>query len=600
MAEYGASATQLSAPQGAGTQVVQPTQENYPVNHGVAAIGGLVDIFAKGLIDSRKAEAEKRKNDVIGQYVKEQTLINDGITQGMDPSQAAARSRASANKYLASYPEYYKDFSAAQQAIKGITVQSEVEDQLTLEKKLYEGRITRAQTAGFSIDASQPKNVVDLQLKAYETSVRADAELSAKYRANAENRAQSAEDRAVFQQEVKTTSIRLINEIAGSRMEASSAYIANMAANVKSGKTTYEDAQIQVTREFSVINAAIQSAASINPELAAPYRTLFGELQKLGMDLINPENQIKDTENKIKQLINQQKLIILATPQHAAVVATSQLLGANAQVALTAGNMLTPTIAAMINTPIGSKEYVPQVVGNPGVQTDTVNFLRSSLQNLPKYSDQPKAKTELINSINQVLKQTGDQLDKGVDAKQLKELATFFASSEYGQFSTSGLLSKEAAQAANKTFKLNYEPTVIGLVKQQLTSFLQGQASYGQKQNEPTQLSNVVDIQFSGSGILFTSKPQKGLDPNEQASQVAAVRDLNGSQMAINQLIHMGAHLEGTTDYAKYWDERKHVWFPEVFPKPELLKVGQEVDGYVYLGGAYGNPRSWRPASKSQ
>lgn len=602
MADYSGNATQLSAPQAAGAQVVAPVEvQAVPNNAVMGALGNIADIFANGLKQNAKAEAQKRENEIVGQYVKEQTRINDGIAQGvLDAGTAGARSRASANKFLASYPEYYKEFEAAGKALKGITEQGEVQDQLTMERNLYKEQISKAQAAGFNIDPSAPKNVIDLQLKSYNVGVRAETELRAMYSANAEKRAQSAEDRLIADKELKATSIRLLNDIGGARLESTGAVMTSIATDVRSGKITPEEGNIKLTQEFATINATLQSAASTSPELAAPYRTLFGEMQKLGQDMLDPKKRTEDQDNQIKELLNRQKLLILATPQHAALVATSQLLGANAQVALTAGATMTPLIAQMINVPVGSKDFVPQVVGNPAVEKDVTTFLKSSINSLSadKYKNPTQAKTELTNTINQVLKQTGEQLNKGVDAPKLKDLASFFASSEYGSYATSGNLDKAAAQAANKTFQLSYEPAVIKGVQQKLESFLQGQAAYGQKQGDPVPLSEAVDIKFSGSGIVFSAKPRAGLDPVEQQDQMRAVKDLSSTQTALNQLIHIGAHLEGTTDYQKYWEDKKHVFVPQLFPDPARLKVGDVVNGYKYIGGPDGNPRSWQPVSQ--
>lgn len=599
MADYSAQAASLPPPQAAGANVVQPVETQATKSPILSILDEFADVIGKGLKNKSKDEAEARKNAVVGQYVKEQTLINDAITQGLPADQAGARQRASANKFLASYPEYYKEFKSAQDTIKGITEQGEAEDKVKQENQFYKERVTRAQSAGYSIDTTAPKAVQDLQLKAYDTVVRADKELSDKYKANAERRSQSAEDRQVFDRELKDTSIKVINEIAGTRLESTGAFITNVATDVRGGKLTAEQGNLKIANEFAAIYATLQSAASTSPELAAPYRTLFDQLHKVGVDMLDPNKSIQEQENQIKEIINRQKLFILADPQAAGVVAASQLLGANAQIALSAGNKITPIIAKMIGTNVGSKDFVPQVVGVPGVEKDVTSFLSSSLQKLNSgaYKDGEKAKTELTNSINQVLVQTGQALNSGnTDATKLKDLATFFASPEYGGFAKSGLLAKQATSAANKTFQLVYEPTVIKGIQQKLDSFLMGQASFGQKQGEPVPLSSTVDVKFTGSGIVFEPKASVGLDPMEQQDAARGVKDLASTQAAINQLIHIGAHLEGTTDYGKYWEDRKHVFLPQIFPEPAKLKVGDVIDGYKFLGGAYDNPRSWKPA----
>ena len=350
MADYSANATQLSGPQGAGAQVVAPVQEQVVPNNIVSSIANLGEAFANSFANSKKEEQEKRKNDIIGQYVKNETVINDAVSQGLDAGQAAARSRANANKFLASYPEYYKEFKDAGSALKGLTEAGEVEDELKMQRELYKGQVSRAQSAGYTIDASMPKTLIDSQLRSHETEIRAQKQMDEMYKRNGERRSQNAEERQVFDRELKTTSIRLLNEIAGDRLDSASQYVANLAGNVKSGKVTHEVAQQQLAREFSTINASLQSAASVNPELAGPYRSLFGDMQKLGQELLDPKNQVKDAENQLKELILRQKLILASDPKNASIFAASELLGPNASVALSAGNQITNHLAKMLTT----------------------------------------------------------------------------------------------------------------------------------------------------------------------------------------------------------------------------------------------------------
>lgn len=600
MADYSAQATGLAAPQAAGSQVIQPVREEATsYSPALALVGDIVGGVSAFLKKDAAKEAEERKNKIVGQYIQEQTRINDAIEQGLPADQAGARSRASSNKFLASYPEYFKDFEAANKAIKGITEQGEAVDEVTMQKNLHKERVSRAQAAGYSIDTSAPKSVQDAQLRAYDAVVRADAELNKLYRHNAENRAANAEERAVQDRELKRTSIRLINEIAGTRLESTGAFLNNVATEVKGGKMSPEEGQLKIANEFSTIMATLQSAASTNPELAAPYRTLFEDMHKAGLNLIDPKKIVDRQEDEIKMIINRSKLLLLnSDPKVAGVVATSQMLGTNAEIALAAGNIISPVISQMVSTPVGSTEQVDQVVGKPGVEKDVISFMTKGIQSLNggRYKDNEKAKVEITNGINQILIQTGQELDKGqTSPTKLKDLATFFASPEYGSFAKSGSLDKAAAAAANKTFQLVYEPAVIKGVQQKLDAYLIGQASFGQKQGEPVPLSSTVNIKFTGSGVVFEPKARAGLDPQEQVDAARGVKDLQGTQAALNQLIHIGAHMAGTTDYEKFWEQRKHVFLPQLFPEPQKLKAGDVVNGYKYTGGPYGDPRSWQP-----
>ena len=80
MAQFGTDATQLSAPQGAGTQVLPAVKSEVSIIPKLIETG--INIFAKGLDNTAKEEALKRKNAVIGGYVKSETNINNAVSSG--------------------------------------------------------------------------------------------------------------------------------------------------------------------------------------------------------------------------------------------------------------------------------------------------------------------------------------------------------------------------------------------------------------------------------------------------------------------------------------------------------------------------------------
>ncbi|MNL80767.1 hypothetical protein D3C87_2076960 [compost metagenome] len=55
--------------------------------------------------------------------------------------------------------------------------------------------------------------------------------------------------------------------------------------------------------------------------------------------------------------------------------------------------------------------------------------------------------------------------------------------------------------------------------------------------------------------------------------------------------------MEGSTDYAKYWENNKHIWLPEMFSKYKGLEIGDVKNGMRYLGGDANQQSSWE-ASK--
>jgi len=52
-------------------------------------------------------------------------------------------------------------------------------------------------------------------------------------------------------------------------------------------------------------------------------------------------------------------------------------------------------------------------------------------------------------------------------------------------------------------------------------------------------------------------------------------------QQGLNTVVRIGAHMEGTSDYQKYWEDNKYVLLPQLYPiKPGFVdKAGFKWSG---------------------
>lgn len=608
MADFSINATSLTPPQGAGTSPIEPVPAIKPIETGAMHIvSTIADVFEKGLTATRKEDALKRQQTIVNSYIKEETTLNDAVASGqMTPAAAAARSRATFSKYAAGYGEYIGEFEKAGKALRGFTELGQVEDQLKTEKARRDADMNDASSkGGFTFFSGMSQQAEDSQIQAYKTGLRASVELEKLHKANAEKRAQGTYDAGVAAKEERDTGIKLVNSIAGDNFTAFQDFSKSLGDTVRSGKMNSQEALAQLNSRYANINAAIQSAASANPELAAPYRSLFKDVYDIGQKLLDPKEDATALQAQLEKRTTQMKLVAMSDPKIAATVVANQLLPNNVNLALSSAPEGVRAIAILSNTPVGESGYTPQVVGNPDAEPDTLKLLKGGLNDLFKgqVSNKELGDIQASNSVNHILKQTGDMLNKGASPQQLKGVASFFASTEYANFVKSGQIDPQSAGAAKKAFQMLYEPAIIKGVQERLSQDLYNPSTMGmalgggagtEAPKTPTKVSEAIDIKFSGSGVVFAIKAAPGLAPIELQAQQQALRNLKSAQAGINQLIHIGAHMEGSTDYGTYWENNKHIYLPSIFPDPVQLKPGATVDGYQYLGGAYNDRRNWK------
>ena len=612
MAEFGIQATQLAPPQGAGSQPIQPVQEQY-VNDSILnnpAASNIVDIFAKGLQQNRKEEATARNDAIVGGYVKEETAINNAVATGqLSPSAAAARSRANANKYYAGYPGLIGDFEKAGKALRGFTETGEVEAALATEKKIKEKDIMDASSSGFNFLPSMNEEAVQAQIRAHKTNVRAENETKQRYAANAEARAQGTFDAAAADRDNRENSLKLLNNIAGDNMAAFQAFGVTLADDVKTGKRTMEQAQILLTERFSNIGSALTSAASANPELGGPYKQLFNEANDLFKKMLDPKVAAENLDNELKIITNRMKITAYSDPKFAALATVSNILGNNPSLTFLSSSATTDTVARLsqLTGAGGPNSYVPQVVGNPDVESGTVKILKGAILQLsdPKTRNADKQKLEVETSVNNLLKQTSEKLNLGASPDQLKGMADFFSSSEYATMVNSKGISKEAAQAAGKTFDMLYQPTIVQGVQEKLQGYLNtvGTTKFTTSRvpeyvpvDKPKLAKDAINITFTGGGIVFSAKNMENMSREELIEQRGRIAELNTAQKGVNQLLRIGAHMQGSTDYQAVWEQNKHIYLPTMFSKYEGREIGDikaGPDGNYRFVGPNNDAKGW-------
>ena len=602
MAEFGIQATQLSAPTGAGSSVIQPVEASKPIGSGLLdKLEAVTEVFSKNMKENRKLEADKRQNTVVQGYIKEEAKINDALASGgLRPAEASARSRANFNQYAAGYGEYIGEFEKAGKALRGFTEMGEAEDELKTEKARKESVRTLAVNRGFSYYKGMSQAASDAQDESALTAVRVEAQLGAHYKASSEARAQAGFDNTVQDREDKRVAFDSINMVASSNITSFQALAKDLGDQARGGKISPDDAKARLNERFSNIQGAIAAAARLNPELASSFSKVFTDINNLGIQMMDPANDVKTLEDQLKKRILQSKLLATDDKVVLAGVVTNQLFGNSPTVALAINQTAQRALTNLSGLPIDAQGIATPVVGNPDAEPGVLLGLKQSLKDIStgNTTDKELAITQASNTANHILMQIGDVVDKrGASPKDLKGVAEFVASTEYVTALKTGKISPQAAGAANKAFQIMYTPTIVEGVQSRLDKEIPRKTVEGgvatAAQGKALTLGETVDIKFTGSGVVFEPKMKAGMSRTEIASAGAGVEGLRSSQAAVTQLIHIAAHLEGTTDYNKIWERDKHLWIPSVFPDPAKLQPGAVVDGYKYTGGAYNDRSSW-------
>ena len=600
MADYSVNATNLSAPSGAGSQPVAAVQQTYvpPVSQQqLSVLDNVVDIFNKGLTESRKQDAENAKNAVIGNFVNDQNAISQAVASGsMKPAEAAARQRSLSAQYFSGYPQYIKDFQTANEGLKAQTEKGVIENIVEDERKQKNAIIEKANAAGYTITSGMSEETQNTLINSYQQSQRLKDQMedlrkqAQEQRAvNAEGRAQAAEGRTVKNEALQEQSTMLLTQLGGTQMDGFAAAGRDLQERFRAGKITLDEARLEQQKRFANIQQAIQATAGVNPSLAAPWMSQFNQMNEVIMKGLDPNANVQELENQYKTIVGNAKLMAVTNNKDLLAMAAISQIAPNSQI-LRVEKAAQEAFMWMTQQDL-SKGYKPNVVGTgTSAETSLFSLGNGAIDKLngPEVKNKVQGGKEADNLVNNVLQQTGFLSDtRQATPENLKQVATWLSGPQVASRIKNGTIDVATREAAKRAFQINYEPAVVKSINNKLDENIPG--ATGEK------YSSLINFKYTGAGVVFEAQPDKvqngfvgGLVTKQQT-----LENIKGAQVALNQLIRLGAHMEGSTDYQKYWEDNKHLLLPKVFPDPALLKPGQVVGDHRYNGGPVSNQNSW-------
>jgi hypothetical protein len=600
MADFSVNATQLSAPQGQGANVLAPVRE-MNVDSGISPIiGGIVDIFAKGLTQNRKDEQEARKRAVVGSYAKELSDVNDALLQGKDASWAGLQTRKITNKYLASSPEYTTELVETHRGFVGGTEIGEAQKKVEQDTAIRNADKSAASGAGFTFYSGMGVDAENRTIDAHKTELRVANQLKLDQQRATEERAQRADTRAeeghaitINDHLVKENAAKGLLEIANSNFDAFGAMTKDLIGNQS---LNFDQKTAVLDSNLNRIRMGIVAVSKDNPSLAAPFQTLFDNMESTVRKIIDPKvktaNELATLKTEYESQIYKSKLLAISDPGVKKAVVATELFKDPALLTLSNSPAIKGWLARAGMGPEEQETATPKMIGTVDEKAALSTF-QSALRKMNTGSTAPneKAKSEAVNAANTIMQQTADN-GGSLKPEALKNLSAFYASSEFGKLSQEGKIDMPTMQNAKKVFQITYEPAVKAAILDRLDQPIGPSTSGGVN----SKIIDHLDITFSGGGVNVAINPLKasssvidkitGKSATNAATQALATADINKSlkdaQAGLNQLIHMGAHLEGTTDYQKYWEKNKHLILPGVFISTQ---PGQTINGYIYNGG---------------
>lgn len=600
MADFSPTATQLAAPQGAGSAPVAPVQEQAVNESAISVLASAAPTIGRGIAEMVKTESNGKTAADL--WITKQSELNSLMAK--EPSKAgeiAVRSRALYQEMvgLASLQGGTKGVTALANARKEFIAGTEMgvmDEAVKTSADLRKDEIKAANAAGFDIDPAGPKQVVDTQVKEFRQYKAMVTKLELMGKQMDVEKKQTDIDKEkksrVIHQEISDYASSVIN----TRFALAQEYRAKIDAGGDPVALT-----AQYNQHLLRDDQLLTTLSSMNKGAADDFRTLIKSAHEMGSDFLSGKKRADVFKSEADAFVSKADLRGMQDPQLARRAAAMQRFP---------NVVLSNSSIAPVMDWVDGREA--RVVGTPaekGVNQTTASILK----------DVANGNTELLphanNVVNGYFRDIGNRISVN-DPKTLEEAAAFLANPVTGQFlaSPGAKINEEHYGDLRRIMDSAYEKpvqkTITNIVNTALTQPEALPAAGALKRsitdpNSPALAAPRIDtsnltVKFNGGGITWDLK-ELPADPAARRDQLETLKELRKSERSINQLIHMNSHVRKSTDYAKDWEENKHRYLPLVYAAPLELSPDGKFE-YVGKGEPFdrNNKSSWRAIKQAE
>ena len=597
--------TDFSAAQGAGTEAVAPVrQQVVPADtNWMRALSSVTDELGAFTKTQIKKNAQDEEDKVVKSYLdKERTFMAARDSGQWSPSRVTSASQSNFSEFIASNPKHLEALEKARKSIYGGTSIGEAQ------KDVDEARARRVKEQDMIDEAGLPtypgksEATHQAQVETIMKMRMLDKQFKRETDRNSEDRARRSDlrEQGRFDQELADrnaadNAFQGLNTILSSNFDA----FQSAMKDIVTGPMNYEQATAFITNHVAAIKAqGVALAGTRNQALVKPIVDIFEQLGNVSMEMKKPGAEKDRLQAEYDTLILKTKMAFMVDPKVRAEVVGSSLLPQNPDLILKSKSSVLDRLVAVekadLSTPIFN---IPSVVGNPDAEGAALDILTGALQKLhsgTSTGDKVKLEGSVTNSVNTMLRQTEDIVNRGATPKELTKIATFYASPEFGKLSASGKLDAATMQGAKRAFQA-YNSATVGAVQREMSSDLWKDWTG----KEPPKIQDMVNMEFRNGRVSFTPV---ATTPNMQKGSSVAVNSMRKSEDALTRLVVIGSHMEGTQDYAKYWEDNKHLLLPEVYADPKRFPPGyvNPANGWKFKGGVFFSKDNWeKPKEKT-
>ena len=605
MAEFGARATELSGPSSAGSsplQAVQPPSRKFDMSW-LDGVGAVLGEVMKG------NDKTSRLDTAVNDYSEQLNKINQASITGQMSASEADRQRRQA---WSSTQTKYGDVPAAtlQQALdkqfKAASGASGIDDEMSRAKEMrkreddlvFEGAKLGIYDVKFASNPDTREMALDM-MQTYNDNQRQLEMAGKEYKTKREAVENGQKDMLFDQNQAK---IKLEQAAKDFFQKNSSKYgdvvgslTSNLVDQVRSGQMKGEDAIFQIQSQVNAFRGQANAALTHDTASQSRLNQYLDSLVENAKYQMEPKNITEFTKERNALAISQRQAALMSSEDYTTTLAAFRGLVGDTAFSQVAGLEVSTKLLSNFSKVAATGTTTVVQEGDLNVQKIAYGAIDKAVDTIRAGAapDTPQALAEVEKHTKAIIQDMGKIRENS--PVKLTKTVNFLAGPSVKYLIEQKKLSPADLMEAGEVYKTLYRGQLMGTISQVLNTKVEQGPMKGYAGGD-VPIAQLVDFNVDENGVVSLIPKWDDKDfNNSYAAQVRAVtnlREINSQMSSINTAIKMGAHMEGRTDYKKYFEENASLFLPTFMPDKKFIEE-QAQKGYKYIGGNRYNPRNW-------
>lgn len=521
--------------------------------------------------DAKKAQADSAKNSLFAEYAEEVSLLADAREQGMGMDEAKRHIRVAQNKFLSNNPELTDEFFTFSNKLMtenglGGNVYQETPEESGQRKLIENG-------AAEGWDMNNPDSVAaykrQLNTKIYIQQLEDEA------------KAILAKDgvlNAQFKSKATTGLHQLVAN--GTQWAMDRINAANQKLQGVTDPVMRQSIVDELKQEIAVQSSVIgQSRTQSGNAFDTSYMTSgIDTMVKNFEDVATGKTTLTAITNENETIVaKNQALILMNNPKLASLIALNKLTPFELPGMIQSLDSEMLNVYAGMNVPVTTApdgsikgDKPADILAPPEEVAKVLDLMKNTTKNIMSGVDtDPEAVKSMSNQIVNIMRSAQYYGASDNDPRNFTATVDFLADPTVGRFieQNGDSIYPQVAAGSKQTIEQQYGEVVVGLINERYSTAGEAILSGIGSTVDEVDVSDLVEPIWNGVGIEMVAKDQFKADFRVSQLVDDLNRGPNGIVAPLNRLIRMSAHLSGSTDYEKVYNETY---------KPRLWQTGTE------------------------